>query len=383
MFPNLNDRQSAFLENKTQRLLRAVERARSQFLAKSRSQSSVCGATSGSYLDRLPLELIISIFGYTEWRDVVRLRMVCSAFKGLVDAHEHVIVGTMIRFGGADMTLLTQLFLPPKARDPQQGRKPNLMYLHSLERRNRTCSDLAYSLASRADKKDFETRKEQAIEHIQRRLLRQLYYVEHFLINTRLYLSSNLVTVARENTHADGPPTAAMLTQIYREVQESIVTTWSDGAIISTHHAFHFLVNTVRLSLSPEPPHNTNDDTVSVMLRCTNPLQRCSEFFAADSPGSPSRLRKKFMMDMQDEKEKAELLASVVFGGDRKVGKRRASGMVKDLPWAPRMGEVWFEVARNELRKRGLEQHAADGLFRFPEVQGEVMIGCPGCQVVT
>ena len=330
---------------------------------------------------------------------MVRLRMVCSAFKNLVDAHEHVIVGTMIRVGGVDMALLTQLFLPPKARDPQLGRKPNLMYLHSLERRHKACSELAYNLAGRAvtplfnrlkdsvphrkDKRDVEARKEQAIEHIQQRLLRQLYFVEHFLVNTRLYLSSDLVSVARENTHADGPPTAAMLTQIYREVQEAIITTWSDGAIIRTHHAFHFLVNTVRLALSPEPPYNTNDEMVSVMLRCTSPLQRCNEFFAADSPGSPSRLRKKFMTDLQDEKEKTELLTSVVFGGDRKVGKRRASGMVKDLPWTPRMGEVWFEVARNELRKRGLEQHAADGLFRFPEVQGEVMVGCPGCQVVT
>lgn len=330
---------------------------------------------------------------------MVRLRMVCSAFKHLVDTNEHVIVGMMIRLGGADVVLLTQLFLPPKARDPLLGRQPNLMYLYSLERRYRTCSELAYCLAARAvtplfsrlrestvlskkDKRDVEMRKEQAIEHIQRRLLRQLYYVEHFLINTRLYLSSNLATVARENTHANGPPTAAMLTQIYREVQESIVMTWSDEAIINTHHAFHFLVNTVRLALSPEPPYNTNDEMVSVMLRCTSPLQRCNEFFIADSPGSPSRLRKKFMLDMQDEKEKAELLASVVFGGERKVGKRRASGMTKDPPWAPRMGEVWFEVARNELKKRGLGQHAADGLFRFPDVQGEVMIGCPGCQVV-
>ena len=88
------------------------------------------------------------------------------------------------------------------------------------------------------------------------------------------------------------------------------------------------------------------------------------------------------MKDMQEEKEKAALLTNFVFGGgERKAGKRRGSNLSEDLGWKPKVVEVWFEIARNELKKRRLEQHQTDGLYEFPGVQGEVMVGCPGCRI--
>ncbi|KAF8251866.1 hypothetical protein K440DRAFT_612203, partial [Wilcoxina mikolae CBS 423.85] len=326
--------------------------------------SSRSDVLSGSYLDRLPLELIISIFSHCEWRDVVSCRSVCRGFKDLVDTHEHGIVETMLkRLEGTNISLLSRLFPPPKSRLPSHGgaRRPTLQYINTLEKRHITCSELAFFLAKDAvtplfkngsanlSRRDIDKHKEHAVRVIQRRLVRQMYHVEHFLVNTRLQLSAALTSLAAEN-NSDTPPTNALLAQIYREVQAAIIAMWPDTALISTHHAFHFLVNTIRLALSPDPPHNTNDDTVCIILRCPSPLQRCLEFFHADTPSAPSRLRRQFMIDMQDEKEKADLLAHVVFGGlDRKAGKRRGTGSAGESSWNPRVSEVWFEVARCEL----------------------------------
>lgn len=98
------------------------------------------------------------------------------------------------------------------------------------------------------------------------------------------------------------------------------------------------------------------------------------------------------MTDMQVEKEKAGWMVDFVFGGlggteashgsvgsGGRAGGRRRSTMhrEREQSWSPRVGEVWFEVARAELRKRGLERHEPDGRFRWQ--QGEVVVGCPGC----
>jgi len=298
------------------------------------------------------------------------------------------------RHEGTNISLLSRLFPPPKSRLPSHGgaRRPTLQYIQTLEKRHITCRELAFVLANIAvtplfknwnanlSRRDIDHRKEHAIDKIRHSLVRQMYHVDHFLVNTRLRLSAALTSLAAEN-NSDTPPTNALLAQIYREVQAGIIATWPDTALISTHHAFHFLVNTIRLAISPDPPHNTNDDTVCIMLRCPCPLQRCLEFFAADTPSAPSRLRRQFMIDMQEEKEKAGVLEHIVFGGpDKKTGKRRGTGSVKEPSWNPRVSEVWFEVAKCELRKRGLEQHLADGIFRFSP--GEVMVGCPECQTI-
>lgn len=146
---------------------------------------------TGSYLDRLPAELVVEILASSEWRDLLSLRRVSHAFKDLVDAHEHVIVSKMLA-PGTHIGLLSTLFSPPKARGDADGiRRPTLKYIHGLEKRHVICSELAFYLASREigpmfsrqggmpsltrkEKKDPEGKRNQAISAVRRILTTQL-----------------------------------------------------------------------------------------------------------------------------------------------------------------------------------------------------------------
>ncbi|KAI5816738.1 hypothetical protein BZA77DRAFT_53890 [Pyronema omphalodes] len=399
----LNERQSAMLESKAQRLKRAVERARSQFAAKSSRYSSSTSYSNGSrYLDQLPLELLIGIFSYCSLSDIVHLRLCCRNFNNLITLHESPIVSSLITKSRPSLSLLSHLFPPPKQANV---RKPTLHYLHSLQQRHVTSATLAHHLAEAAVGPLFSIKprntissstslnagsseRAAAIATLEAHLITQLYHVDHFLTHSRLQLSAVITRLLASNSAS---PTHQLLSSTYREVQAALISRWPDSALISTHHAFHFLVNTIRLKISPDPPHNTNDETVCTMLRCTAPLRRFNEFFMADTPSAPGRLRRQFMTDMQVEKEKAGWMVDFVFGGiagtdpsmgnGARAGGRRRSTMHREREptWSPRVGEVWFEVARAELKKRGLEKHEPDGRFRWQ--QGEVVVGCPECRL--
>ncbi|KAI5804425.1 hypothetical protein EDC01DRAFT_419370 [Geopyxis carbonaria] len=402
----LNGRQSVYLENKAQRIFRAVERARSQFLQKTRPHSNTpdTAICAGSHLDRLPLELVLDIIGRTTWRDCVNLRLVCSGFRSLIDTDEHAICAALLhprnhspRTRTNHLTQLSRLFTPPRSSDPDAAgaRRYTLPYVCMLEKRHNVCSQLAFHLASRAvaplfaraagsrrERHDLAARRTQAIAIISSRLRSQLYHVLYFLTYLRLRLRARLALLAAENT-SDDPPTLPQLASIYRSVQAELVAPFADATLVSTHHAFHFLVNSLRIGISPEPPHTTNDATVSVLLRCPAPLTRAVEFFAADAPASPPRLRRTFMLDMQRERDELRIATG---GGGRKRGKslgaRHTTEEAREHEsWSPKIGEVWFEVARAELRRRGLERHRSDGVYFFPECQGEVLVGCPECIV--
>lgn len=143
----------------------------------------------------------------------------------------------------------------------------------------------------------------------------------------------------------------------------------------------HFLVNSIRLSMSPEPPHNQNDEIVALMLRCQSSLKRCVEFFAADAPNASGRLKKQFMTDMQEERVDME----AKFGGGKGL-RRMTSGHSREASrrmkaWMPRVGEVWFDAARKALAERGLKEHMPDGVYFFPDCSQELLIGCPDCRL--
>ncbi|KAH0607006.1 uncharacterized protein H6S33_002994 [Morchella sextelata] len=396
-------------EGKARGVLRAVERARLQFLQKTKPPSvsgsgpTSPGGTSTStlthtYFDLLPTELLIAIISRTTWRDVTTLRRVSRAFRDLVDTHEHIIV-TQWLLPGSYLTLLSQLFYPPRSRTGDGTRRATVQYFYGLERRHVTCSQLAYYLCDKAltpmfcggrgggagefsldrrARREAEGKKELAIRAVQRRLTKQLYYVLHFLTYSRLRLeASQAVTAAENSDDYHTPPSPLDLTNTYTTIQSSIIGTFDNSTLISTHHAMHFLVNLLRLSLSPEPPHNQNDEQVALILRCTMPLQRCVEFFAADVPSASGRLRKQFMSDMQDER--VEMEAKLV---GRAAGGRRGStyGGSRRV-WAPRVGEVWFDAAKKALGERGLREHGPDGVYFFPDCSQELLVGCPDCQL--
>lgn len=159
------------------------------------TQFSSTAALTGSFFDYLPSELIIDIFSQTQWRDVVQLRKVSRAFKELIDVHEHVIVSNWL-VPGSYLTLLSQLFYPPRSRTQDGSRRPTVQYFYGLERRHVTCSQLAYYLCDKAvtqmfrsgvpldrkARKEVENKKEQAIRAVQRRLTKQLYYLPVFFL---------------------------------------------------------------------------------------------------------------------------------------------------------------------------------------------------------
>lgn len=171
------------------------------------SNSHNTGPLTGSSFDYLPSELIIDIISRTDWRDVTQLRRVSRAFKDLVDTHEHVIV-TRWLLPGSYLTLLSQLFYPPRSRSNDGSRRATVQYFYGLERRHVTCSQLAYYLCDKAltpmfrpeftldrrAKKEMEIKKDQAIRAVQRRLTKQLYFFRFhcclflFLIGVKAYM---------------------------------------------------------------------------------------------------------------------------------------------------------------------------------------------------
>ncbi|RPB15422.1 hypothetical protein P167DRAFT_557356 [Morchella conica CCBAS932] len=347
-------------EGKARGVLRAVERARLQFLQKTKPPSansngpmSPGGTPSASlthtYFDLLPTELLIAIISRTTWRDVITLRRVSRAFRDLVDTHEHIIV-TQWLLPGSYLTLLSQLFYPPRSRTGDGTRRATVQYFYGLERRHGGAEEV-----------------DEAV-------------VLHFLTYSRLRLeASQAVTAAENSDDYHTPPSPLDLTNTYTTIQSSIIGTFDNSTLISTHHAMHFLVNLLRLSLSPEPPHNQNDEQVALILRCTMPLQRCVEFFAADVPSASGRLRKQFMSDMQDERVEMEAkLVGRALGGSG--GGRRGSAYGRRV-WAPRVGEVWFDAAKKALGERGLREHGPDGVYFFPDCSQELLVGCPDCQL--
>jgi hypothetical protein len=89
---------------------------------------------------------------------------------------------------GSTLCLLSQLFHPPKSRTGDGTRRPTLQYFHALEQRHVTCSQLAYYLCEKTitpmfniqfimtkkDRKEVESKRNQAIRRVQSTLTKQL-----------------------------------------------------------------------------------------------------------------------------------------------------------------------------------------------------------------
>ncbi|KAL7273810.1 hypothetical protein RUND412_003301 [Rhizina undulata] len=390
------------------RILRAVERAKAQFLQKTKPLSTRNGddGMTGSYFDYLPTELVVDIFSGTDWRDLLQCRLVSRAFKELIDTHEHVIVSRILSFG-TYLGLLAHLFHPPKFAHGAE-RKPTIHYVCLLENRHITCSQLAYYLCDKAlspmfekpttsstgsrfdrtlwkERKEQDARKEQAPAN---KGTTGTLKVLHFLTHTRLRMEAAQAILAAENSdeHSLSP---SELSRTYFDIQSSIIASFDNATLIASHHAMHFLVNSMRLYMSPEPPHTQNDEMIVLMLRCSTSLRRCVEFFAADSPSAPRTLRKQFMLDMQVERDESEARSgktatnnirrhSSVYGRSTKE-RERAERKV----WTPKIGEVWFEAAKKALVDRGLKEHRQDGVYFFPDCTSELIVGCPDCYPTT
>lgn len=192
------------------------------------------------------------------------------------------------------------------------------------------------------------------------------YYVYYFIYFAHLRLDSARATLALDYTSHLLLTEPSTLLTTYLNIQREIVSTLPSSVLITIHHGMTFLINTMRLSLSPEPPHNHNDVLVCSLLRSHIALNRILEYFLADSGTTRNggrNLRKSFMEKMQREKEEADLRSPINFGGQ---------------DYLPKVKETWFQVAKEEMEKRKLGGHQPE-LYTFRGIPS-VRLGCQLCR---
>ncbi|KAF8418231.1 hypothetical protein EV426DRAFT_345294 [Tirmania nivea] len=374
-------RSSSVLEKRAQRLLRVannvVDKAKSAILHKAsrsfRANNDRHSCTS-TYFDILPVELQVNIFRHCSYHDLLNLRRTSHAFRSLIDVNESNIVREMVEL--CEFHELSKLFPPPKRRLAPERMQTfySLKYIYFLRTSHMLCSELAHHLAERAINPTLETflrreRKElanTAIRTIQASLTTQLYYAYYFIYLAHLRLDFARATLALDYTSHLLPTEPSTLLTTYLHIQREIISTLPSSVLITIHHCMTFLVNTMRLSLSPEHPHNHNDALVCLLLRSHVALKRILEYFLADSGTTRNggrNLRKAFMEKMQREKEEAELRSPINFGG---------------RDYQPKVKETWFQVAKEEMEKRRLAGHQPE-LYIFKGIPS-VRLGCQLCR---
>ncbi|KAF8472038.1 hypothetical protein BDZ91DRAFT_717070 [Kalaharituber pfeilii] len=334
---------------------------------------------TATFFDLLAPELQVSIFSHCSYHDLLNLRRTSRAFKELIDVNEFNIVKAMVPV--CEYSELGKLFPPPRIKLGSSQEKPlySLNYIRTLYCIHQLCEQLAYHLAQREIMPAMESfrRKEKKgyggmlIRTVQAALIPQLYYVYYFFHNLQRRIASARFALLHQHRSKllQGRPTAEpiILLPTYLQIQREFLSALPSKTLVTTHHCMTFLVNTIRVSVSPDPPHNQNDALVCTLLRCTSAFLRMIDYFDADS-GAPSArgggrgLRKTFMQTMQREKEVAEQQGPIMFGGPGYV---------------PKIKETWFMAAKEELERRGLRGHEPE-VYMFKGVR-EVRLGCQLC----
>ncbi|KAI9785149.1 MAG: hypothetical protein M1839_000787 [Geoglossum umbratile] len=361
--------------------------------------------------DLLPIELHIDIFAQCGLRDLYNLRLVSRAFRSIVSQHEPAIVRAYLRHRRRgtlplpsippdavhtrepedDVILLSDLFPPPQNRFKVS--MYTFVYLQSLQRRQDTCGKLSSYLAERvvdmylqsepAVKQSFKGRKdwkeshERAMARLGFKLTPMMFYVSFFLESySALRLDhQNSLLIEYDAGRLPVPMHPNDRAAVYLDLQTSILQKppfTMARTLISTHHVLNLLVSYLRRTISPEPPHDQNDDWISMLLYESG-LARIVEFFVAEKGGggisgvSQRTKRKEFMRNMQEDWDRARRNpgVDVVYGGGEEGTK------------PPKVGQIWFKAAKEEMRKRGLVPHFTED---WVEVWGtRISIGCENC----
>ncbi|PGH00419.1 hypothetical protein GX51_05827 [Blastomyces parvus] len=386
----------------------AIDRAKAVYLKKNDCDNDIPPLVTSSCWDRLPAEILISIFGRCGLQDVGNLRLASRAFSTLIDAHERAISREYLRLrrhGSLpspihelkaytrdpedDVILLSDLFPPPKVENSAQYAY-SFRYLWSLRRRQEVCSKLAYYLAESvlerylrdpthktafASKRDLQACHEGGTAQLQFKLTPLMFYTLFFLetyAQARAELQSKLYATYK----AGRLPVAIQpidRTRMFRDLQAKIVSSppfTNTPTLVSTHHCIRLLVTYLQFALSPEPPFHMPCDPWISMLLTTSGLGRIAEFFAAEKGrGNNQRsMRKEFMRNMQADWDASrnDERASMVYG--RGEESRRP----------PSVQEIWFEAATSEMKKRGVLPHRTDDWMLLREGM-KISIGCQHC----
>ncbi|KAH0537135.1 hypothetical protein FGG08_006039 [Glutinoglossum americanum] len=421
----------SIFESHARNLRSAIDRARAAYIKKSRpprlltshalfahafynsTHEDLIYFTSSPW-DLLPIELHIDIFSQCGLRDIYNLRLVSRAFRSIVSQHEPAIVrgylrhrrrGTLpqpeipvdmvhTREPEDDVVLLSDLFPPPRNRFGVSIF--SFVYLQGLQRRQDTCGRLAGYLSERVvdryfqdepaarrsfgnNRKDLRESTERAVRLLQFKLTPLMFYASFFLetyAKLRLDHQNELLIVydaGRLPVPMQPQDRAAEYLRLQIEILQTPPFTITKN-LISTHHVLHLLVSYLRRTISPEPPHDQNDDWISMLLYESG-LARIVEFFAAEKGGggvisggvSQRAKRKEFMRNMQEDWDRAKSNpgVDVVYGGGEEGTK------------PPKVGQIWFKAAKGEMGKRGLVPHFSED---WVEVWGgRISVGCENC----
>ncbi|OAT08285.1 F-box domain-containing protein [Blastomyces gilchristii SLH14081] len=386
----------------------AIDRAKAVYLKKNHCDDDIPPVVTSSCWDRLPVEILISIFGRCRLQDVVNLRLASRAFNTLIDAHEQAISREYLRLrrhGSLpspinelkeytrepedDVILLSDLFPPPKIENRTQYAY-SFRYLWSLRRRQGVCSKLAHYLAESVldrylrdpthkatftSKKDLQVCHEGGTAQLQFKLTPLMFYTLFFLetyAQARYELQSKLYATYK----AGRLPVAIQpidRTLMFRKLQAKIVSSppfTNTPTLVSTHHCIRLLVTYLRFALSPEPPFHMPCDPWISMLLTTSGLGRIAEFFAAEKGrGNNQRsMRKEFMRNMQADWDASR--------NDEQASKVYGSGEESRSP--PSVQEIWFEAATNEMKNRGVLPHKTEDWVLVREGM-KISIGCQNC----
>ncbi|KAH0544643.1 hypothetical protein GP486_008504 [Trichoglossum hirsutum] len=292
-----------------------------------------------------------------------------------------------------DVILLSDLFPPPKNRFGVSVY--SFAYLQALQRRQDTCGKLAGFLAERvigmylqhdpAVKRGFVSRKdwkesyETAVGILKFKLTPLMFYVSFFLetYSAQRLEHQNSLLIEYDAGRLPVPMHPNDRAKEYRHRQARILQSppfTVTRNLISTHHVLRLLVQYLRHTISPEPPHDQNDDWISMLLYESG-LARIVEFFAAEKGGgsvigggsSQRTKRKEFMRNMQEDwdNSRSNPAIDVVYGGGEEGTK------------PPKVGQVWFQCAKEEMGSRGVVPHFSED---WVEVWGtRISMGCENC----
>ncbi|KAL5364371.1 hypothetical protein BJX96DRAFT_157237 [Aspergillus floccosus] len=362
--------------------------------------------TSSSW-DILPVELLIKIFGHCGIKDLLQLKLVCTAFFRLISSNEHAITrqylrqrrhGTLpspinndrtyTRNPEDDVVILSDLF--PPTESVKGGHIYSFRYVYSLRRRQNLCAKLSYYLADRVMdrfmhhetmymKTMFPSRKERTA--FQKHTVGRIWFYITPLMYYTLYFLEAYSRARREQTNVllrefevgrlpvRVHPDDRM--SMYRELQARILREppfTNNSTLVSTHHCLQLLVSYMRYTVPPDEQGPRDDSWIGSLLT-VSPFIRIVEYFSAEigDGGSQRTQRKDFMHNFHhditvNEKDDME---SIVF---ERIPNAHLHSSVED---------VWFDAARREMARRRITPHDAE---LVPVWEGlPILIGCENC----
>ncbi|KAI1908707.1 hypothetical protein LOZ04_004679 [Ophidiomyces ophidiicola] len=347
--------------------------------------------------ETLPVEIQLSILCRCRLQDIQGLRLVCRSLHNLIDRNEHAISRDYLRIrrhGSLpsqqgpravhtrapqdDVILLSDLF-PPSEGPYNPKDAYTFRYLAGLQRRQDTCSKLAYYLADRvldgyiqsdpeiktsfASKRDRQACHERGVTLLQFKLTPIMFYVLYFFETYSKVRSNELI---RPHGRRGQPRTFHIADEHTFQAYILRGPIFKDtNVLLSTHHVFSLLARYLLNAVATDYPFHSNGEAFASML-LTIGLERIVEFFAAEKGGGYNQraLRKTFMRNMQRD-------------WDAFMKREAVYGDIEHHPMP--LDYIWIAPAMETLRDRGCIPHRSQDWVIVWE-GAKIYLDCQHCR---